>query len=108
MVGSFDYYSDLLIDTVDNLFGLPITFIASDSRFPDVIASGMVDNRVIKTDDYGNKVIEENKRITVADSLIPSYIEIGDSIKVNEENKTYVILDIEPDVNSSKVFYLSE
>ena len=108
MVGSFDYYSDACFGTLESQFGLGITFISAGGSYPNTPAYGMVDNRIVSTDDYGNRVIEENKKITVASNQIPILIAIGDSITVNDENKTYVILDMEPDVNTSKVFYLSE
>ena len=108
MAGSFDYYSDICFGTIESQFGLSITFVSSSGAYPNKPTFGMVDNRIVKTDDYGNKVIEENKKITVADSEIPEGVEVLDKIIVTNENKTYTILDIEPDVNTSKVFYLSE
>ena len=108
MTGSFDYYSDIAFGTLESQFGLGITFISASGAYPNKPTYGMVDNRIVKHDDYGNRVIEENKKVTVADAEIPALIAIGDSILVQNEGKTYVILDIEPDVNTSKVFYLSE
>ena len=108
MAGSFDYYSDICFSTIESQFGLGITFISASGAYPNKPTYGMVDNRIVKHDDYGNRVIEENKKITVADAEIPALINIGDRILVQNEGKEYTILDIEPDVNTSKVFYLSE
>jgi len=39
---------------------------------------------------------------------VPEDVNIGDDIEIVLEEKTYTIIDIKPDVNSSSVFYLSE
>jgi hypothetical protein len=108
MAGVFDTYSDVAFATIETVMGEDITFIASDARYSSLDAYGLIDDVYSEPDDFGGIVIQQKKRVTVAKDQVPEDVNIGDDIEIVLEEKTYTIIDIKPDVNSSSVFYLSE
>jgi hypothetical protein len=110
MVGVFDYYADAAFNSTENIFGEGVTFVSGSGAFPNTIGSGIVDNTYPETNEYGNTVLIEAFRVTCNLSVIPEGFGRGDSIiiTVNGEEKTLEVMNVEPDVNASKVFYLSE
>jgi len=110
MVGVFDHYAKAAFNSVENMMGESITFISESGSFPDTVSSGIVDNVYPEIDEFGNTIIVEAYRVTVSLENIPSGFMIGDSIRFNVDGspQTFEVINTKPDVNASKVFYLSE
>jgi hypothetical protein len=110
MVGVFDHYAKAAFNSVENIMGESITFISESGSFPDTVSSGIVDNVYPEIDEFGNTIIVEAYRVTVSLENIPAGFMIGDSIRfnVNGSPQTFEVINTKPDVNASKVFYLSE
>ena len=85
----------------------PLPLYAGDGRFNDYPAIGVVWKRFTRRDEFRNIVIDEHRSVKIPDKL-PVTMQVGDRLRVEEENKLYQVLDIIPDVTSSIRLILAE
>jgi len=109
MSGSFDYLSEAAFGTIENNFGLSITFLSDSGAFSPTPAFGMVDMSPVIIDEFNTRTVSESPTVTVDRSLVPSDLSIGDLIRLDETAGAPVkrIIDVSPDVNTSVVYTLS-